>query len=925
MRICWARRGVVLAMVFAGMIDATGRAEPAEGERRVELRGTMVVNESERGNPGAMVDEQDAIGDPPGAEATSAWEIDSRFWKEFPYAAHLDLGAERNLSRLWIYDINAVGKLAVYAGEPGRWREVATIETKAYKQWTAVALDVTTRYLRLERKDAGCNFAEIALYEYTPEAHRARIEREAALARAREEAARRPVVDLGTPLGEVRLVDEVDLAAESPGHRFVEDPPGASRVETLLGRPCRVLRKTPDESAYFAVRLGEMKLLRPGATYVVEVEYPEDAPRSMIVMNGGNETSKGFHTGETFGDAFHPKYVNNNNESLDVPLSGRFERWQLVFELHDRFPDLRFLRGKGLRALGPEDGFWVTIAQFSAADDPASRGAAAARIRLYEVPEPARLAATIHFPPEGLPRRHVFWREEMADGVIEGEGNERGLDEMLDWYRFKAATMRRLGINTFTKDLLEFGACQHWDSTPGGGNRWVHFSWRHKDLWGGIVELMGREGFDLLPYYEYAGSKGDQGLGYQRRSKPLGRDDAYTHIRWIESANADITDPDTYADLKKMLDLTIVAHKDQARFVGAWFRPRSQWPISFADATLARFAAEANGGRPVARRNLIDDKPLLDRYYDWWYGKRREFLVAMRDHLRASGVDPEAVVLFTADPSEPGPSFPTWEKRFVTDRPQLWQERLKDPAVSRGKDIRPLAVDEVLRGDLYLQALLAPRLNWGGWEVDHSSPPPDPARYQQTEGVLLTHAFNRAYTVGSPKTFETFRGPSGLAIVRHYTLNENMMFDRQDREKLGYFVADVERAGPYCMLAEVRAVANGDPYYIGYLVGSNFGRGFPRYVRRFNEAFLALPALPSRLVADATDDAEVVVRAIDTPRHGTFLAVANTGLTPKPNVTLRLPRAGRLTDAATGAPLADSADQLTLSMDACELRALRIH
>ena len=31
----------------------------------------------------------------------------------------------------------------------------------------------------------------------------------------------------------------------------------------------------------------------------------------------------------------------------------------------------------------------------------------------------------------------------------------------------------------------------------------------------------------------------------QRRAKPLTRDDAFSHIKWIESANADVTDPST--------------------------------------------------------------------------------------------------------------------------------------------------------------------------------------------------------------------------------------------------------------------------------------------------------------------------------------------------------------------------------------------
>jgi hypothetical protein len=513
----------------------------------------------------------------------------------------------------------------------------------------------------------------------------------------------------------------------------------------------------------------------------------------------------------------------------------------------------------------------------------------------------------------------------MADGVIAGsKEEERGVKNMLDWYRYKAELMRFLGINTFSKDLLEFGACQGWDSSAGGGNSWVYYSWTHKDLWKQIVGLMGTHGFSILPYYEYSGSKGQKGLGNQRRARPLTRDDAYTHISWIETANADITDPDTYTDFKKMLDLTIVRHRHKARFLGAWIRPRSQLPIGFGDATRRRFSSEANGGAPVSRKDLIADGHLLERYYDWWYGKRRAFLASLRDHLRAAGVNPNAVILFTASPGEPGVSFPTWEKRFVTDDVAGWKERLRNPAISLNKEIHPISIDQVIREDLYLEALLAPPLNWGNWEVHHASPPADPKRYKDTPGVLLTHCFNRAYTVGSPATFEAFRGPAGLAIVRHYSLNENMMFDRSDKPKLGYFVADIERAGPYCMLAEARAVANGDPDFIGYLVGLNFNRGFSAYVREFNAAFLSLPALPSKVLGGAASDPEVVVRAIPAGKHGSYYAVVNTGLTAKKDVTITLPAAGAVEDAATGGLLPTKSGTVVLSLYACQLRSLRV-
>jgi len=890
----------------------------------------MVRNLSEVGDPAGLVDEQKLIIGPPVGKPSSIWRIESRHNKTYPHSAYVDLGAEKHLSTLWLFDTHNKGDVVISAGKPGAWREVATYDCGRYMHWAKVPLDLTSRYLRLTRMSAGAQFTEIAIYEYTPEAYRrmlerkaaeakAKAEKEAAVARAMAEMKKRPLVDLGAPFGKVYLVDEIDCAKTTPDRAFVEDPRGASQVETILGKPCRVLKKTLGECAYVCYRIGRMKLLQPGAAYVLSVEYPEDAPRGMVIMNAGNECSRGIHTGSALGDAFHPKYVNNNSESYATPLSGRYERWNMLFFLHDRFPNREFLRGDKERALVPDEGFTVTIAQFSARNIPASRGAAVRGIRLYAVPEPERLYVKPVLPPKGLPHRHIFWREEMADGVIGSAKNtKKGIAEPLDWYRYKANLMHFLGIDTYCRDLLEFGACQHWDSTEYGGNKWVYFNYEHKGLWERIVRLMGAEGFNVLPYYEYSGSKGQQGLGEQARAKPLTRDDSYTHIKWRDKYNADITDPDTCEDFKKMLDLTVIRHRKKANFVGAWLRPRSQLPIGFGDGTRARFAKEANGGKTVSRDDLKGDAGLLGRYYEWWYGKRRQFLVAMRDHLRAGGVN--AVMLFTADASEPGTSFPSWDPSIVTDDVARWAPVLKQEIHKRGeRAVTAVHIDEVVKEHRYLEALKAEPLNWGGWEVNHSSPPSDPERYKETEGVVLSHCINRAYTVADPATFDAFRAPSGLFALRHYTLNENMMFDKDDKEKLGYFVVDFERAGPCCMLAEARAVANGDPWYLGYLMASSFNRGYPEYVRRFNLAFLALPALPSEVVKDACSDRDVVVRAIETPSHGTYFAVVNTGLVPKSNVTVRL-GAGTVHDVVKGEILPRRGSGVVTSLAPCELK-----
>jgi len=229
---------------------------------------------------------------------------------------------------------------------------------------------------------------------------------------------------------------------------------------------------------------------------------------------------------------------------------------------------------------------------------------------------------------------------------------------------------------------------------------------------------------------------------------------------------------------------------------------------------------------------------------------------------------------------------------------------------------------DVVRQNLYRNGLKSPALNWGNWEIQHAHPADDPQNYSTTEGVLLTHAFNRSYTVADPSTMRDFRGPAGLAMLRHYSLNENMMFDKTDGEKLGYFVCDIERSGPYCMMAEAQAIANGDPTMIGYLVGANFGRGFPLYVRNFNANFLALPALPSTIDLKASDDIEVIVRRISTASDGTWLAVVNNSRNSK---SIKIDcKSSQVVDAVSGESQQVVDGKIQLELYPFQLRSFRL-
>lgn len=674
----------------------------------------------------------------------------------------------------------------------------------------------------------------------------------------------------------LRLIDSVDMAALE-GREHIIDPANArSGTQTILGKNAFVMPGGPGAPFRFvAVRLGAGKGMKTGQAYVLRVEYPEDAPRSYTIYNSATETRRGFHSGATLGDALKMPYVWSNPESLAYPLSGRWEAWTCVFEPHPHYPDFP---KPGKRNQTPADGFWVVIAVYNHENDPVSAGLALGTISLYEAPPHERLALRLRRPPAGLPQRHVFWREEMSDGLLFDQKNPAfDAKKQPDWYAAKMRLAKFLGFDTFSRDLLEFGHNQGWDSSRYGSNDWVYQSnipW----LWHETVKLAGQYGLYVLPMYEYCGSiGGSKALGPQKRAQtlgykhkgPKGRDD-YTHIHWSEKANIDVTDPDFIEDLRKILEITIADERENATFLGAWLRPRSAgMPISFSDRTRQRFDEDTKAQTPTTRQALQSNRALYDQYIRWWNLKRRAYFEAIRDYLRRPDVaGSDAALLFTGDPSEPGNIIDS--NAIVTDD------------AARFPGAKTISPEQVVAEHLGLRRLTAPSGTWGGWEWQHAVPAADPQNYKETPGIFLTMPFSRQYSVADPEALEAFRAKDGLAMIYHHPLNEHVYFS----DKLGYFVVDFELAGPYCMLAEARALANGDPRYIGYLYGNSLQRGFPQYVRAFYAAFLALPALPSRRLDNAASHPDVVVRAIPTPKDGVWFAIINTGMRPAENVRL---------------------------------------
>ncbi|QQE10334.1 hypothetical protein JD969_12565 [Planctomycetota bacterium] len=715
----------------------------------------------------------------------------------------------------------------------------------------------------------------------------------------------RPLVDAGGVFGELPLIDEIDCATDVE-HEFFDGPEGVSEVVDIMGKKARILPPEGD-AKYFAYRIGEEKGLEAGKTYLVTVEYPDDAARTTIVQVRGGDIVRGFSTGQALGDTLYG-YTRNNSESISYPLSNEWQQWEMMFKLHKKYPGLENPRGKGKRIEEPEEGFLVVITQAKHQSIPLSQGAAVARIRLFEVPDESKYYVDLKQPPKELPRRHLFFREEMGDSAISGNDvNARGVKSAELYYEYKVDLMRFLGMNTFTRDLLEFGWNQGWDPSNHGGYEWYHYS--DKGAWDRILKMLAKnKDFYILPYYEYAGSSGKNGLGKKRYPKTLNGMENYTHLAWLEKQQADVTHPDTIDDAVRLIKATIADKKqNHEQFLGAWIRARpAQIPVSFSKDALARFGKETEQPRKVRKSTLKNKKSMLPAYYDWWNLKRKEFNGALRDTMREAGIE-DAIVIYTSDGNEPGRNLARKNKSLVVDNKGDWASILKGEGHHQWTDV--LMVDDVISKDLHNTALLHRRSISGEHEWGHADPPADPKNYKDAEGMFMTMSVKQQYTVGSPTPFETFRAKDGLVVLLHYPLNETTM-----HKDLGYFVTDVERHGPFVMMAEAMSLANGDPRYIGYMVSSNFNRGFTKYVRDFNMNFLALPAVPSEVISSAANNEAVVVREYKTDSHGTWYAIINTSMQPVEAININLSAKGTTTFAATGKPVNLQASVLELDL-----------
>ena len=799
----------------------------------------------------------------------------------------------------------------------------------------------------------------------------------ALLASAAALAARADILPGLEAYGDLTLVDEIECATDT-AHEFHEYPDGASYVTNIFGSACRAMAHPAGSAGYLSYRLGAGLGLVPHDMYLLVAEYPEDVPRTVTLINKAMDSRNGFYTGKATGQSLSGGVLAQvHPESVGVPLSGAWSRLAEVMVLNEYVYDYK---STSTLLTSATDGFDAVFQLFKAANAPDSAGIALRSIKLYRMNDEAGIASTDHYPAGDTPRRFMTWREEMSVWYAADKAN----DDRYDDARHKTRLMRALGLNCYSRTMLEFGYNKSWaggwkpDVLPswwnnewGGGGYWS--SSAPSDTWTDEVAVYGASGLYLLPYYEYAGSRGSWGpyedangktgkaLGFSeaRASVPLlydtgilgsntNRINCFVQAsNGASSSNVDITQEPAYDDFTRILGCTILRYADQANFVGAWIRTRGSMPVSFSDAAIAKFCEET-GRAPgaVTRASIVESfgkaagevyrdtvkygnnrwTDIYREYRQWWYGKRAQWLEAMQDLLDQNGV-PGAKVFYTGEMGEASLTLhaPVGND---TDRTSdgCGAVQLLDSDWSYGG--RATRAGAWMAQTIRDYALTVDGWSWYPFEYNHAEPQRDPYTYTNRNDVAITFPYDTVCSViAGGKDFRnalntTYRNASGdLFMTRFYCLHEGMNPDASGNENNGYFTTEMDHAGRAIMLPELFGFVYQDPTVVGMLQGNPIARAFSAEFREFADNFTALPAKEGTVVDGADGWSSMFVVRRYEGAGETFFAVANATGTAKPaqSVNLKDASIATLYEAVSGRAHPVSGGILTLDVKPYQL------
>ncbi len=651
-----------------------------------------------------------------------------------------------------------------------------------------------------------------------------------------------------TPYGRLKLVDVVDASID-PGadeHPYKEGGVRAGwvgrrayatwkqgvHVNEFLGRQYR--EATNNE--WFAYRIGR-GVIDPKKAYLVRIEYPEDKTRycPINVDAGRNYQGLGFKTG-----------VSPTNVFDNYPLRQKYDFYDLLVK-----PDQLTYGSTGSRSVPVDKGFWIFFFDTGRAFVPQySAGSAVSQIRLYEILDLAACNPKVRLP-DGLPPR-IF----MADWEREPEAVAKDV----------VAHAQFSGYNAIAPSILKWGSLGFWHVTglnirPVQG---VRDPLPETDIspYENYLNATREAGMKIFPRLEYTGTE-----DIPKDQRAIGPDGGPAKPNRFATWCADLLRPMVFQEFSTILKQVIGDFiPKNPQIAGILFRIRSdRLPISYSRYDIEMFSKETRTDIPpdlndVALANWASSGPVAKAYEEWWQAKRRDFhrsilagLKSYRSDLKMLyynwDVDGWDLGGYAKNPQDFTDYYNVETSIEYYKRAEAWQAKFA-PAdyAAMIRDGKP--VDYKVRAELYADM-------------------PD---------FGLLGPLNFHYLADSPDYLNVFRTGKNLAVAKMFNYEEKT---RSNVQGDNYESSEMTTGGhDFAMAEQVLAVFHGDPFILTETTYT-YGQGFLDMHRRFAQAFLALPALPGKVVESpaGADKPDLRVRRYET-KNGVYLAVVHKGYEP---------------------------------------------
>ena len=704
-----------------------------------------------------------------------------------------------------------------------------------------------------------------------------------------------------TPYGKLKLVDIIDGAAdpETDPHPYKEGGISDSWVGrrayntdvqgVRLGECQGVGYREAVNNQHFGWRIGRGKL-KPNAAYLLRIRVPDDKPRyfAMDIKVGRNYQGTGYRSG-----------LGEKNSVDPYPQSG-----QLQWYDHLVFTDDLVYGSTGSRTTPVENGFWVFFHDIGRCYGQGYEyGPGVAGLKLYEIPEPEKLAPAISYPTQ-TERRAL----------------------MMDWEREPEAPpmdvaryARFMGMTAISPTIQKWAAMAFWNTKLGfripalGSFGDIARGKPNGDIYQGWLDATKAVGQGIIPRVEYGGSSQlpveAYAVGPNGKRAPVGR-----YASW----GADLCHEATWLEFKQLIDELIrkPIEAGNSQIKGLHWRMRNdRLVISYAQANVERFARETGtaipakvAGDQVLLAGWASKAPVAKAYEDWWHLQRRAFLERIRDELKSIRPD---LKFYYYNWDQDGWKLGGFGDREVGARrlqAQDWFEYYSlDHALEFYKRMEAYQAshkntDYVAMLDQFGQAHQRPRMDL----------------YRDIKGIGFFAPVHWYYLANNPEYLNYFKTGDGVSVNMQYYYQEKGRWNVQNDD---YETSEMTPGGEdFAMAEHVLACFHADPVAFTETTYT-YGIGFVNQYRRFAQAFLALPAVEGRVLPQKNENVRVRLYADGAEAR---LGIVNKAFTPQV-VTVSVPeKATAVVDLVTGEETPCAGGTLTLSLRTCSLNSYRV-